>query len=224
MRSRLRRLEEVWETGDKDAYSSGIRSLCSDMTNVNNGDRHQRHSLIFDCFNSLSAKEPDTHIVWQFKCLHSLYSMIDYEGVGAEQRAEAAKVILHVYARLVSNTDPTFDFSRRPFLNISPPLETGLPSGVSPDSIKDENLRRQYEEEIRKNAQHIKAYNMQSLLRRLKEQYGSLIEQCLIGMYSQGPADELHELLNQFKIGEDAKDRIRRHLRKTPMTEEGGKF
>ena len=150
--------------------------------------------------------------------------MIDYEGVGAEQRAEAAKVILHVYARLESNTDPTFDFSKRGSINIPPPLETGLPSGVSPDAIKDPKLRRQYKEALRENTERLKAYTMQSLLRRLQKQHGSRIEQCLIGMYSPGPADELHELLNQFKIGQDAKDRIRRQLRKTPLPEEGSKF
>src|SRR5882672_1858362 len=61
------------------------------------------------------------------------------------ERSEKAKLWLRAWGRLERLINRHFDFSRRPFLNIAPPSETGLPSGVAASAIKDPRLRAQYE-------------------------------------------------------------------------------
>ena len=57
--------------------------------------------------------------------------------------------------------DWKFDFSVVPVANVSPPRVTGLPGGISPDAIKDEKIRKEYEAAIESNRKYAELYSDQ---------------------------------------------------------------
>jgi len=63
--------------------------------------------------------------------------------------------------------DPNFDVKELPSLNIEPPIETGLRSGVSVDSIKNPQQKAEYQKLILKNKKQSNYYLKQIQLRKL---------------------------------------------------------
>jgi hypothetical protein len=78
--------------------------------------------------------------------------------------------------QLEAAIDERFDFTDLPQKNIEPPLETGLPSGVAPEEIKDPDLRVKYEADIECNRQKTESYTNQLTLRNLREYQLPILE------------------------------------------------
>ncbi len=83
----------------------------------------------------------------------------------------SAKLIhlLDVFNAIDSKKIPDFNFDDMPELAVSPPPETGLPSGVSPDSVKDPAMKAKFEEDIQKNQTKKNVYDFQFRLNKLDE-------------------------------------------------------
>lgn len=58
-----------------------------------------------------------------------------------------------------------------PYVNIAPPPETGLPSGVAPSAIKDVKLREKYEQAIKKNNEIAETVRFQVTLGRIRNNW-----------------------------------------------------
>jgi len=67
---------------------------------------------------------------------------------------------------LMINSD--FDPKDVPFINVQPPVGSGVSAGASPSAISDPKLRKQYEESINENAEKAKRYDLQVRLRSLE--------------------------------------------------------
>lgn len=107
-------------------------------------------------------------------------------------RERKLQLLLAVINGIDEKRIPNFDFDDAPALSPPPPPETGLPSGVGPESVKDPVLRSKFEKEIAANAKKAKVYNFQSDLRQLDElTVGNLREH--VEIYYTRRAKELAE-------------------------------
>jgi hypothetical protein len=114
--------------------------------------------------------------------------------LGAEQdaarrlatRKDVLQVWLAFFAEIDKNLDPKFDPNEQHYVKLTPPPADGieLPSGASPDMIKDPKKRKEYEDAIKENDRKTEAYNLQTRLRRLDAEAVINFERFLRGAYS----------------------------------------
>lgn len=125
-------------------------------------------------------------------------------------RRLAAEVLIHTWQRISASLDKDFDTDDKPFINLAPPRETGLPSGVAPKAIKDPILRKKYEQAIADNAKKAKYYSEQSQLRMLDKHFSEKAERYLREIYTRPPValDELVQLLDPDVLGKDTVERL----------------
>lgn len=69
--------------------------------------------------------------------------------------------INYIDAKLI----PGFDFSKMPMLNVAPPFGSEYPAGVAPESIREPEIRAEYERALAENDARNAQYSLQSDLR-----------------------------------------------------------
>jgi len=120
---------------------------------------------------------------------------IPTEGALAFQ-ASKLQLLLSVFnsidAKLIAGIDPDMPPPMMP----PPPDETGLPSGVSPASIKDPRLRARYEADIAANQVKLKQFSFQLSLRDVDESALELFESHLSEHTPKSAAKAVAELLD----------------------------
>jgi hypothetical protein len=79
---------------------------------------------------------------------------------------------------------PNFDLETQPALTVAPPLASGLPAGVAPESIKDPKIRAEYENELAANRARTAQYYLQSDLRRAEQECTDIFK-AEISLHSQ---------------------------------------
>jgi hypothetical protein len=128
----------------------------------------------------------------------------------AQIRKKDVEVRFHAWKRLLDAIDPNWDPNDLPSLNISPPVATGLPSGVGPEAIKDPNLRAEYEAAIEKNRLKAERYSQESRLRTWLKRFPSRAEKYIVDAYSKPPFDvqELKQYLDKYIADTKTKARI----------------
>jgi hypothetical protein len=116
-------------------------------------------------------------------------------------------------------TDPHFDPNNAPSRNVAPPGVMGLRAGVSPDSIKDPNLRLEYERAIKQNAEKVTRYRLQYTIRRVEKDWGSKLKAYVDNHYTTEAKDleELNTLIER-NISNDS----RKAQMKKEFTRKGG--
>jgi hypothetical protein len=132
----------------------------------------------------------------------------------AKERSLKARLWLHAWQRLEAERDKNFNFDDRPVMNVVPPRETGLPSGVAPEAIKDAKLRARYQAELTANAKKAEAYNRQYMLREMSKTFPRKAESYIVGAYSKPPYNfnELGKLMNQYVADHETRQRILREV------------
>jgi hypothetical protein len=115
----------------------------------------------------------------------------------AKLRKKQVELYLHAMTRISKSIDPKWDPADLGALNVAPPPETGLPSGVAPEAIKDERLRKEYEQALRANTEKHKRNREQIVARDLRETWSPKAMKYIIWAYSTPPAEtgELERLL-----------------------------
>lgn len=94
------------------------------------------------------------------------------EAAWGKQKVQKLRLLLRLMTALHRSIDRNWDAQDVPQINIAPPggLEGGR-AGMDPASIKNPELRRQYEEAIRENAEKAERYRLQKGLRKLRDQW-----------------------------------------------------
>jgi hypothetical protein len=129
--------------------------------------------------------------------------------VRAERWLKTWQSIRKQLAALPKSTGPFY-------INVSPPPETGLPSGVGPEAVKDPVLRKKFEQAIEENRRRAGAYSQKRALEDLDSSVIHRTKRYLIDAFSRSPlrTEELVELLEQYDIAEKTRAEILEEVRR----------
>lgn len=111
------------------------------------------------------------------------------------------------------NYDKNFDFDDVPSLNIAP--QGAYPSGIAPETIKEPKIRKQYEEDIKKNAIKSENYSFQFKLQRLRTTGLNDITKYVDWNYSKTPEDikEANRMIDENISDEKTKTELKELLK-----------
>ncbi|MDO9527970.1 MAG: hypothetical protein Q7J27_02290 [Syntrophales bacterium] len=163
-------------------------------------------------------KERDVQIIEQM--IGSLTSLQKLDKLSVEEWIEEWPIARRIQAELwfklheavEKEIDKNFDFTSAPQINIAAPGP--YPSGTAPESIKEPELRKEYEKSFEENRKKASEYNFQYRLRNVEKDLSSQLECFLVEVYSQPPQsiDELRKMMDMYKINEKVKIRILKKL------------
>lgn len=133
------------------------------------------------------------------------------------ERRSKTRLWLHAWGRLERDINRKFNFEDRPRLNLTPPAETGLPSGVAPENIKDPKLRSRYEADIAANAKKGREYSRQFELRKLDRSFPQEAQDYVVRVYSRSPkrVEELSRLLMAYRLNAEIRLRVLNQVKRT---------
>jgi hypothetical protein len=135
-------------------------------------------------------------------------------------RKELANLWFDVLAMQDKHIDPNFatlDYFKTNdcFLNLVPPQDGPdgpvYASGTAPEALKNPAARAEYEALLKKNKEHINNLMFQDQLQRINNQAMASIRGFILSSYMASELDknELNEILNQSKLSDARKQKIR---------------
>ncbi len=196
-----RRRGEAWTPED----AVRLLELCNRLSRTAGGEARRR--TLIGRLAGLGLERIEG-LPWEIE-MELLGHLPTTTGDGASRR-RAAGWWLRALRRLEADWDPGFDPDDRPFLNLAPPAETGLPSGVDPVAIDEPGLRARYEAALRANRKKTRRYNRQVELRRWREPLIAGVERFLAEVYGTVPEarQELKRLLAEHRISTRQRRRL----------------
>ena len=128
----------------------------------------------------------------------------------AQRRKKDVEIRLHAWKRLLGAIDPNWDPNEVVGSPNSVGALMGLPSGISPESIKDPKLRAEYEAALQKNREQIERRVKQYRLHDWLKHYPKRAEGYIVQMYSQPPfnLEELKQYLEKYVVDKKTRARI----------------
>ena len=213
------KIEQDWSKLGGDSYGNLTLEFLSVLTSARFRSADDKALNLSQSYAIQTLKKADTfdfEIEWQLliKLRYSI-SESKLSDVQIQERRERVKLWLHLIHRLEVEKDKNFDPNDLPLLNVTPP--EGVPvrfSGMSPDLIKDPQLRAEYEKAIEANAKKMKYYNHQYKLRQNEDFFVRYATKYISMVYSRPPIDlnELKNLLNEYQIPENMQKLIKEKL------------
>ncbi len=206
-----------WRKREQKQFVKYMFQVCSLLSSYDVGDTSKRALLLSQYATSLlRSGKLTTEENIQFVEFLTLDPPVMDERAWAILRERKARLWLAAWRRVAGSINPTFNFDDRPLLNVLPPLATGLPAGVSPESIKDPKLRAEYEAAIADNSAKAQRYSDQQYLKQNAARFFAEAERYLVSAYSRSPLDlpELNGLLTAY-VGDPV-------VRKRVLDEVGG--
>ncbi len=130
-----------------------------------------------------------------------------------EIRRVEAELWLFILQAARKEIDADYNFDTPPELSIAP--LGPYPSGIAPESIKEPEIRKEYEKAIAKNKEKAKEYNFQYKLREMERSLSRKVEDFLVNVYSKAPqsTDQLMTILEQYAVDEETTAKILRRIR-----------
>jgi hypothetical protein len=196
-------LVREWQRENPERYGENICDLCSAIQGAPLGDNGTRLSVQYAALGLKRAESTPLDTVEHLLRIASQYAALVRlklpDDELAARRAENARLWLRTWERIERQIDPTW-VNEETWLNLVPPDETGLPSGIAPEAIADPILRARYEADIAENGRKVRRNNQQRMLRKLAALVPARAEPYLIAAYSRPPArpGELEKLLREF--------------------------
>jgi hypothetical protein len=200
-----------WQKRDHQSLVTYLLRVCSVLSSYDWSDE-SRQSLLLSrhAISALTSGELSLQEYVQFVEFLTLDPIIVDETTWKSLRLRKAQLFLEARRRLADSIDPNFDFDDRPELNVKTPPKSGVPSGISPESIKDPKLRSEYESAIARNSAKAQRYNDQYWLKKNTQRFSEETERYLVNAYERTPADvpQLEELLSEYVGNEAIRNRI----------------
>ncbi len=134
----------------------------------------------------------------------------------AQHRPKDVDVRLHAWKRLLDAIDPTWDPNEELLSPNGVGAMMGLTSGIAPESVKDPELRAEYERALETNQRKIERYSEQNRLHKWLKRYPKRAEEYIVRAYSEPPFNlpELKQFLETHPPDEKAKNRILEKVKK----------
>lgn len=186
---------------------SMVNALCAEIANSSlRNESGKRKRLMVRRLASMALKETDPSDFRSKLSILDAYLRVDAANQSyttndwPSMRRLSAQQWLSTWIDLEHQIDDKWaleapENSVRPYI---PPESIPFVSGMSPDGIKDPEIRAEYESHLEKNRVVSERNRRQQELRKLKAKYAPVIEAYLVGLYSESPANrqELNELLS----------------------------
>jgi hypothetical protein len=205
-----------WRKRDQRSFNKYMFKACSLISSYAIGDISERaEALSRYAVSVLSAGDLPLRENVEFVEFLMLDPLTIDEVKWKTLREQKAQLWLVAWQRVENSIDPKFNFDDWPQLNVQTPSGSGVPSGASPDSIKDEKLRAEYERAIAENSAKSLKYNDQYWLKRNAPSFYDEAERYLISAYARPPAgySQLEGLLTKYIDDETVRSRILNEVR-----------
>jgi len=189
---------QKWKSIDHVSYLAYMYRACGEISSYDYSDRSTqaklltRYSLEVLASGQLSREQRILFLGFLS------YDAADWDEVTWRHlRFQKANLWLGTWAQFATSMDPTFDATEVPMINIEPPVGSMVPSGASPEDVKDPKLRAEYERRLADNQARSARIAEQQYLRMNANQFYSEAENYLVHAYSRPPSDsaELERLL-----------------------------
>src|SRR5437016_2131165 len=134
-----------WQEKDRPSFILYMTKACSLLSSYNIGEISRRASLLSRyAISVLTSGDLPLHDNVQFVGFLMFDPLAIDEAAWTTLRKQKAELWLATWRRVESAIDPTFNFDDQPQLNVPTPPGSRLPSGSSPEFIKDPKLRAEY--------------------------------------------------------------------------------
>jgi len=169
-----------------------------------------------DILNDLKTFSEREDILSLTKAIAALKALASYEKPDANEWASMRKSQAELWIRTIlmieAKSDKNFNFDDVLQINIAPPGP--YPSGISPASIKEPELREQYEQAQATNKRKAEKYLFQHKLKEMKSDLFTEAEKSLADLYAASPEkiEELKNLLQSYGIDKQFESKISNRL------------
>ncbi len=109
-------------------------------------------------------------------------------GDGRQHRREVLSLWLNALDCIDQMTDPSFDATDVPQINVAPP-GSGFRAGVAPSEINDPELRAAYERSIAQNVEKAKKYQIQKKLQNVNRTWSARVRDFIKTQYTTAKED-----------------------------------
>lgn len=202
------KLEGKWFSTNKEYYGPMMLEICGNFRSWDFKDEEQfeleKRYARLALERSYKLQENDKiPMEVEFKLLRHVQQSVQYlkDAVKSEdwsnRRSTMAKLYFHTWHRLEKTIDPNWD-ANEPFLPWPrPSAYDGIWfSGMSPEAIKDPNIRAEYEVALEGFWRKQKRYTEERHLRRLKKRFLPHLQEDILRLYS-GPVFDSKKLENE---------------------------
>jgi hypothetical protein len=207
-----------WQRRDRQSFLIYMYKVCSGVSSYDFGDQ-SKQSLLLGRYAISVLTSGDLPLKEQVKFVEflALDPIVVDEATWGPLRLRKAELFLEVRRRLIASTDSTFDFGDRPYLNVPAPPNSGVPSGSSPQSIKDPKLRAEYESAVARNSTKARQYNDQYWIKTNAPSFYKEVERYLVDAYARPPSSlsELQQLLLKYVSDESVRARVLQEIQKS---------
>ena len=210
-----------WREKKRPSFILYMTKACSLLSSYDIGEISRRASLLSRyAISVLTSGELPLHDHVQFVGFLMFDPLVVDETAWKTLRKQKAELWLAARRRVEAAVDPAFNMDDSTFLNVPAPLGSGVPSGASPESIRDPKLRAEYERAIAENSAKVRRFNDQYWLKRNAPNFYKNVERYLVNAYSRPPSDsaELERLLAQYIDDNGERARILDQVRKRRPT------
>ena len=224
-------VKKEYRSSDPEIYARLTASICGAMQGVD--VRDDRRTRYLPQHYAMAALEKRAEFSLELQCdlIGHVAQNVGAEGKTlkgddyAELRKQQAILWLDTWKRIETTVEKDWDPmdpKNMGILNIAPPLETGLPSGVGPEAVKDPKLRAQYEADLKENRRKIEKSNLQWIARDRQKYWIPRAKRFFIRTYMEAPdkIEELQTLLEEYVENEADRKQILDAVKSKRLPEE----
>jgi len=162
--------------------------------------------------DNLDALSDAAQLVQQMQ-IEETASLLDKDSFHNEKMRLHLMVLNEVDGKLI----PDFDFDDVPMLSVSPPAESGLPSGVAPSSIADPKMRLKYEKTLFENQKKAVCYSFQKKLMKINKKITEQTEHYMKTelLSKNNGVEALNKLIDDIVSNDRRKVRLKQYIYST---------
>ncbi|MBU1862553.1 MAG: hypothetical protein KKH94_02680 [Candidatus Omnitrophica bacterium] len=166
--------------------------------------------------NSLGMFDKSEDIQILIQIINEMEALYNLQEPDSKEWPEVRKAEADLWFRVLQSVrkkiNRDYDFDNPPQINIAPPGP--YPSGTAPESIKEPEIRKEYEKAIAKNEAITKRYNFQYKLRDIEKKLSRKMEDLLVRAYSKAPQSsaELIKYFEKYNVEQETRTRILKRI------------
>ena len=157
------------------------------------GASEQRQAMLTKLDTALAAKDREL-INTARREIESLPPRVYIDKAKGKEYVTKFQLMLAALHKVAAAQDPSFDPNDRGRVNITPPMRKSstpqtIYSGMSPDEIKDPEVREEYKRMIATNAVKVERYNAKRPLYDARDDWIRVIEEFRTGFFGDSAED-----------------------------------